>query len=349
MKLFHHLFYSVIISVSLFSCVATSSTNIEVMKPADITVAPSILKLGIVDRSHPDKNGKAINVLEGLVSGEGLFQDKYSFAEAVTGLTSGLSKSQRYSIFQIPGVTLYNNGGTSFSPILSWELVKELCLKNNVDALLVLEIFDTDKSLKWSTETNSVTRNGITQNELYQVAKMNVSVTAGWRIYDPATMTVVDEYRTYETSSSSGKGLTTYDAEKNLPQYSNEVAKLARINGEKYALRIAPTPMTVLRSYYTGGDERMKLAKVLMRDKKYEEATKLYEAVSTSAEKPKVRGRAFHNIALIHEVTGSIDKAIEFAEKAVAEGNKSSVSYLNTLKQRKLDDEKAKQQLINVK
>ena len=343
--------YFLALSTALYlsSCVATSRTELQVMKPAEISVSPQILKLGVVDRSHPDKKGKALNVLEGLVSGEGIYQDKNSSLEAIGGLVSGLSKSQRFTIFQIQGLDLTNNGSSYFSPLLDWNMVQEICIKNNVDALVVLEIFDTDKNMRWSNETRTITRNGISQNEIWQVVNSTITVTTGWRIYDPASQTVIDELRFNDSKTNTGKGLTAVEAENTLSQSSSTVYQLARVNGEKYALHIAPTPILVHRSYYTGGDIRLKEARNLINNKNYQDALNVYKQVSENAEKPKVKARAAHNAAMVYEVLGEIDLAIEWAQKAITMGNKSSRHYLAVLQQRKTDDAKAKEQMIELK
>lgn len=333
----------------MFSCVAVSNVNLQVMRPAEITVTPSVLKLGLIDRSHSDKKGKTKNLIEGVLSGEGSYQDRISSVEALNGLATGLSKSQRFSVFQIPDAGLTNNGSQSFSPALDWNLIRELCLKNNVDALVVLEIFDTDKRMKWSTETRPVQKNGISQNEILQVVNSTVTLTTGWRIYDPASQTILDEYQFNEYKSSQGKGLTSYEAESMLAQYSTMVSELAHSCGNTYALRIAPTPMMVSRSYYTAGDPRMEVAKEYIVNEKYDEALKLYQEVNENAVKPKVKARAAHNIAMVCEVKGDLDLAIEWAQKAIALGNKSTKYYLAVLQKRKTDDAKAKEQLINTK
>ncbi len=348
MKLKSFLILAFIFGIYFQSCVPTSNTQLQVVKPAEISVSPQIIKLGIIDRSHPDKKGKTMNVIEGIVSGEGIYEDKYSVTEAIGGFVSGLSKSQRFTSFQIQGVALTNNGSSYFSPTLDWNLVRELCLKNGVDALVVLEIFDTDKNMRWSNETRTVTKNGISQNEILQVVQSTITVTTGWRIYDPATQTIVDEYRFSDSKTSTGKGLTNMEAENSLQNSSSVVSSLARSNGERYALHIAPTPIMVNRTYYTGGDLKMKLANDMIKNKNYSDALKLYEQVYENAEKIKVRARAAHNIAMVHEVMGDVDKAIEWAQKAIEMGNKSTKYYLQTLTQRKSDDAKAKEQMIEM-
>lgn len=349
MKKTTSLFSGIIILFSFFySCVATSSTLVKVIKPADINVPGHVKRLGLVDRSHPDKSGKTLNIIEGMFSGESIYQDKYAANEAMGGVIFELAKTERFTVYQIQGVTLTNSGSRYFSTPLSWELIKELCIKNKVDALVVLEIFDTNKSLRWSTENQSVVRNGITQVQVMHIANMTTEVITGWRIYDPTNETIVDEWRSNQSKSASAKGISTYDAESALPQYSSIVAELARRNGENYGLRIAPIAMMVSRYFYTGGDAALQDANIYIKAQNYSEAAKAWQDIYNTAEKPKIKARAAHNIAVAYEIEGQLDKAIEWTKKAIELGNKSSKYYLETLVQRKIDDEKAKQQLESV-
>lgn len=338
-----------ILAVYFFACVAVSNVNLQVIRPAEITVTSSVLKLGLVDRSHPDKKSKTLNVVEGVLSGEDAFQDRNSSVDAINGLSVGLSHSQRFSVFQISDAGLSNNNSQSFSNLLDWNLVKELCLKNNVDALVVLEFFDTDKRMRWSNETRHVTKNGVNQDEILQVVNSTITLHVGWRIYDPASQTIIDEHQMSDSKTSQGKGLTTYEAENMLTQNSTLISELARTCGSTYALRIAPTPVMVSRSFYISGDLRMEIAKEYITNEKYDEALKLYVEVNETAVKPKVKARAAHNIAMVYEVKGEIDLAIEWAQKAIALGNKSTKYYLVTLQKRKTDDVKAKEQMNNSK
>ncbi len=343
------LFIGIILFVSLLcSCAATSSVMVKVIKPADISVSGQIKKLGIVDRSHPDKSSKTLNVIEGIFSGENMYQDKVTANEAMAGVITELAKTERFTIYQIQGVNLTNSSSNSFSEPLNWEVVKELCAKNNLDALVVLEIFDTNKNISWSTENQSIVKNGITQNQIMHVANMRTEVVTGWRIYDPINQIVLDQWRISDSKFSSAKGISTFDAESALPQYSNVVSELARNNGQKYALRIAPVAMMVNRYFYTGGDPRLQDAQALINAQNYKEAVKVWEDVFRTAEKPKIQGRAAHNIAVAYEIDDQLDKAIEWAQKAIGLGSVVSKNYVQMLQQRKIDDAKAKEQLESV-
>jgi hypothetical protein len=329
------LFIGMILFVSLFySCAATSSVMVKVIKPADINVPGHVKKLGIVDRTY--------------FFGESAYQDKYSANETMAGAIVELSKTERFTVYQIQGVSLSSNGSNSFSSPLNWNEVKDLCDKNKVDALVVLEIFTVNKNISWSTENQSIVKNGITQNQIMHIANMRTEVLTGWRIYDPANQTIVDQWRISDSKFSSAKGISTFDAESALPQYSFVVTELARNNGEKYALRIAPVAMMVNRYFYTGGDPQLQDAQALINAQNYKEAVKVWEAVFRTSQKPKIQGRAAHNIAVACEINGELDKAIEWAQKAIGLGSMISKSYVQTLQQRKMDDEKAKEQLESV-
>ena len=53
----------------------------------------------------------------------------------------------------------------------------------------------------------------------------------------------------------------------------------------------------------------------------------------------KIAGRACYNMAIISEINGDIDKAIEWAKKAYENyNNRLGLTYVNILKNRKIND-----------
>ena len=61
----------------------------------------------------------------------------------------------------------------------------------------------------------------------------------------------------------------------------------------------------------------------------------------------KIVRRSYFNLALAAEIKGKLDTAIEYAEKARNMGEKKASAYINTLRLRKQDEAKLKQQLNN--
>ena len=71
-----HYLHIIIIAVFLSSC-STSSVLVSIQKPADISLPQDIKTVVVANRSIPTKKNLAGNILEGLVSGEGIGTDKW--------------------------------------------------------------------------------------------------------------------------------------------------------------------------------------------------------------------------------------------------------------------------------
>ena len=70
------------------------SIHLDVLQPADIYVPTHIEKIAVVDRSAPPEGGgTALAVLEGVVTGEGILEDREGAARAVAAVTEGLAAS----------------------------------------------------------------------------------------------------------------------------------------------------------------------------------------------------------------------------------------------------------------
>ena len=67
--------YIFIVFVFLSSC-TTSSVLVSIQQPADITIPSDIKSVVVANRSAPTKKNLAGNIIEGLVTGEGIGTDK---------------------------------------------------------------------------------------------------------------------------------------------------------------------------------------------------------------------------------------------------------------------------------
>ncbi len=69
---------------------------------------------------------------------------------------------------------------------------------------------------------------------------MATSVKTGWRIYDPSTRTILDEYIIGQDISSSGTGINPAVAASSLIGRKEAVTDVGIKAGEAYAARILP-------------------------------------------------------------------------------------------------------------
>ena len=77
----------------------------------------------------------------------------------------------------------------------------------------------------------------------------------------------------------------------------------------------------------------------------WDEAAELWKK-ETSSSDPKLAGMASFNMAIVSEIKGELDIAIEWAKKSYENyGNKKALKYLNILKNRKAGDNALEKQL----
>jgi hypothetical protein len=104
--------------------------------------------------------------------------------------------------------------------------------------------------------------------------------------------------------------------------------------GHQYALRILPYRIRVKRDYYVRGTNNFEIAKRRAQTGNWDGAAELWEK-EVSNSKLKVSGRACYNLAIINEINGDLDKAIEWASRSYTDTrNKLALRYVNTLKYR---------------
>jgi hypothetical protein len=121
----------------------------------------------------------------------------------------------------------------------------------------------------------------------------------------------------------------------------NQVANNA---GHSYAFRIIPYWIKVTRDYYVKGTNNFEIAKRKAQTGNWEDAGKLWEKETTNS-KGKIAGRACYNMAIICEINGELDKAIQWARKAYEDyDEKLSLQYIRILENRKVNDSVLKNQ-----
>lgn len=334
----------IISSVVIYSC-SSSSITLNVLVPGDINVPQDIKRLAAINRSLPAKGEGFNNVVEGIVSGEGLYIDRDASRKCVEGVANGLASSPRFTI-TVPGNLDLKGTGTAEWPIpIEWKQVDKICSDNQVDALLVLETFDSNAGHNVKTLNKKRTENGHEVSYVEFVARLDIGINAGWRIYDPKNKRVIDQNVYTDHMAWEKDGPTEKDAVKLLPQQRGATMDAGYFAGQQYARRISPTWVNTSRSYYVKGNDQLKNAKRKVQLKQWNEAAELWQA-SLNDPKKKVGGRAAFNLALAAEVDGKLELAVEWAKKAYSDyGNKAARSYTNVLYQRQNDQIKLKQQM----
>ena len=322
--------------ILLYSCSSTELVHISVQEPAPVTIPNDIKIVGLVNRTAPSRETKAIDVVDKIFSLEGAKLDKAGAQATLSGLKDELMKNTRFTeIKPLDNLELTTVGSGIFPSPMSWELVEKICRENNVEAVFSLELFDTESKINYAVSPSSMSTPLGNVPVINQQATMLTNIRTGWRIYDPVTKIILDEYPMTRSLSYSSSGINPAMAASALAGRKDAVMEAGNKIGQQYAIRILPYWIRVTRDYFVRGTDQFRIARRKAQTGNWNEAAQIWE-METKNPDPKVAGRACYNMAIINEINGNLDDAISWAQKGYENyANRLSLHYVNILKNRK--------------
>jgi hypothetical protein len=241
----------ILILMAFTSCM--KSVSINTLRPADINIPNEIQSIVLVDRTAYDRN--AIGIIEGIITGEGINEDRDGVMTMFSSLQNSLRVSPRFDVVLASERLRGQNILGSFPDPLDWRQIDQLTRKYNTDALLAIEIFDSNFIITNGKRKNTRTvedKDGNKIEEEYTefFAEGVGNTRIGIRLYDKENRTVIDQdiytqNKTWEASAASLK-----EALAQLINKSQATKYLAQSVGNTYAGKIAPMPIRISRSYY---------------------------------------------------------------------------------------------------
>jgi len=295
-----------IASLLLLSGCGASRISFDIPVPAVQTVPDDIKSIAIVNRSLP--SNKDMNMLEGVLTGEGLDQDSLPMQFVLRGLDESLRGSAMFRVVKIPEVLVGSGVGTLLPEALPWETVESLCEKYNTDALIALEAYDSDFIITGASASN---------NLLNIEARGVVTVNCGFRMYHPASRIILDEYMYRHQMNWGGGGFSVVAAADALINRKRAIERASLEAGSLYSSRLIPGWIYISRDYFKRGKGNYDLAEGarMMQLNDWDRAIAALERALQS-NKRKVRGRAAHNLAIINEILGDLYQAKEWTTVA---------------------------------
>ncbi len=347
MKTGYTFFGILVIGLVLSSCSATNMLTMSVTEPAPVYLPSEARAVGIIDRSVPSqKSEKSLDVLDKVLSAEGMELDKEGAASALLGLQVALAANPRFeTVRHIEADGLGSPGLAVFPSALPWSIIEQLCSENGVDVIYALAFYDTDTKVDYQAVPVELTGPlGIRVPAIEHQATMATLIQTGWRIYDPINRVIQDEWRVDEQVISSGAGINPVKAIEAVTGRKEAVLDVSNAMGGDYALRIIPYSRRVSRSYYVRGTDNFRTARRRAQTGDWEGAADLWE-LELSNPKRKVAGRANYNMAIISEINGQLDAAVEWASRAYADyRDRRALRYLNILNNRMARNEELRRQ-----
>jgi hypothetical protein len=264
-----------------------------------------------VNRSLTSEEDRNDRIAEAIVTSEVAGSDRLASDECIKGVYDAILVLENTELIIPKTVRMYGTGTRKLPELLDWDLVEEICESEGADALLVLETFDSNTDLLASTaasQANAILTTGSPAPVLPAQIKMNV--VCYWRLYDPKTRKIIDQYQ--------HNSYTSFDTQGGIlpPTALPETAYAA---GRAYVERFLPGYYVVKRDLYkrTSGSAKHQFMAGYRRAEvaNWEGAIEIWSELSDHG-KRKTAGRACLNIAVANEVLGDTENALEWAKRS---------------------------------
>lgn len=337
----------VLFLIILSGCSATNRLTMGVTEPAQIPLGSDITRIGIINRSVPSDGNKVVDEIDKILSLEGKNLDKEGAEAAITGLSDELSRGDRFEKVEIiTDIESQRKGLGVFPAALSWELVEKICEENNVDILFSLEFYDTDTKANYEVTMVTIPNNlGIEAKVPGHKVELNTVIKNGWRVYDPVGKILLDEYTSKDYLTSRGAGINPVKAIEAIIGRKEGVQQKSSNLGNVYGQNTKPLRRRVSRDYFVRGTDNFAVARRRAQTGDWNGAADLWESEINNP-KMKIAGRAYYNMAIINEINGNLEKAIDWASKAYSDyGNNMALGYVNILKRRVAEKRQLNNQL----
>ena len=329
------IFLLVIASFQL-SCSSTHSVSVPIWEPAPVDLAKEIKRIGIINQSYSQVKTEELNGLEAWVAYSDEELSENAKNAALNALYQELAEDHRFdTIIIIP--QNYNSSSLVFSDIqkVQWEEMISICNENNVDALFALSYHQTDTEI-------SLRKTKINQKDLVREnftikgheLKLETLIENGWRIYDPFNKQILDEIAINKQIVSRGEGEDPFLAFEAIADRRDSVMYAGRTAGTNFGSRINPSTERIWRPYYAKGTENMTKADSLAQSDNWKEAAQLWEK-DLNHPNTKIKGRAHFNMAVVNELHGDLEAAMDWAVKSYdIHDSRLAQEYLNELNHR---------------
>lgn len=340
---------SICAAIALFgySCSSTNLMSLSVNQPAPVTLSPNMKSAAVVNRTRAADENRTIDAIHKAVSLESKTLQSEGAKASITGLTEELRKNSRFgSVRSLDYLDLRSFGAGVFPNSLPWDTVEKICRESHTDVLFSLELFDAESNVgvgPGSGATRLLT-NMVIAPALDQQVNMNTQVKTGWRIYDPAAHNILDEYVLSRNMVTRTRLLDPVGTGTAIASRKEAVKQAGNDAGQVYASRIVPYSIRVSRYYYVRGNGNFIVAKRMAQTGNWDGAGKIWQQETTNPSR-KAAGRACYNMAIITEINGDVDGAIQWAQKAYeVYGLRLALGYVNVLRNRQNENELLKTQ-----
>ncbi len=320
----------------LSSCGVTHQVAVQTIEPAKVDLSSGIRRIGIINESIVKEFDQETGELEAWVRYSDQNISEAAKKAALAGLFNELTQDTRFDSILI----LHQEGSLQledqkFDQGIPWKRMEQLCKKYEVDALFALAFHETDTKIslrKTKMEKRNLLRERI-QTKGHEIT-LETLIENGWRIYDPFDKQILDEITLKNQLVSKAKGEDPLLAFQAIEDRRDSLLSYSEKTGSNFGSRLQPHRQTISRPYFIKGSENLQKAYEMALAEDWQSAAALWK-LDIAHTKPKIRSRAYYNLAVINEVHGDLQSALQLANKSneVYE-SKMSEEYLVALSDR---------------
>jgi len=329
--------YILILGATIFTSCSTPFlyTTIDVLRPADVAFAPEANDLLIVNNTinQPAEYGHRNQFIGAKLKKVSIKTDSLSIF-CLAALAEDLEGKDFFSSVQLNPNSI--NRGTGFlkAGVLDSATVKNLCTVNHANVILSLDKIKVNDDL---------TEDYLRESASY-LSTIELKFKTTWSIHylnNPKVTTV--EYNDtvfWESESYSRK-----KAMSDLPNRNDALVDGALTVGHKATNRFVPYWETEDRYVFNPSNKLMRQGMDSVYVKNWKSAISLWETEYNKSDESLTQAQAANNIAVGYEITGDLDKALEYATKAYSSLSKMKFldyqsfvrlyEYMNELTKRK--------------
>ncbi|MFC2129511.1 DUF6340 family protein [Bacteroidota bacterium] len=325
------LLLTLLVAVMFSSCSKYGYVNLSYPLEPKVYLPEGVDEIAVVNRSLTNEEAKNDKIREAIISTEIAGSDKLASDECIKGVFAA-SQNWRGMVIVIPETVRLEGTGTRVVPeLLDWELVSEICAQEKTDALLVLETFDSNTDLLKQAAVEQVASFLSTGEPVVKAPNhINMNVACFWRLYEPESKTVIDQYQHNSTMSFNLIG--------GIPPI-HALPETAYGAGVAYVNRFLPSYYTVRRDMYkrAKGPSKHQFRAGYRRAEvaNWQGAIELWGELADD-KKRKTAGRSCLNIAVGHEVLGNTEEALKWAQRSYEfYGDKLGRDYAKILLKRR--------------
>ncbi len=336
------------LSIVFYSCSSTNEMTLSVRKPAPVSLPANIKTVAVVNRSEASDATKTLDAIHKVLTLQTGNLQTAGAEASLQGLSDELLKNDRFTeVKQMKNLKLYSFGSGIFPTALSWDSVEKICNETKTNALFSLELFDADSKLTYGATPVNINAGSVSIPAIDHNVAMSTNLKTGWRIYDPSTRTILDEYILGTNITMQGSGINPVVAASGLIGRKEAVIDAGNKAGGIYASRILPSWIRVSREYFVKGDDNFKVAQRKAQSGNWDGAAEIWKS-ETAQSNVTIAGRACYNMAIISEINGDLDVAIQWAQKSYEDYKINlALQYLKELRYRKFQEGVLKSQSVS--